>query len=197
MKFLNFKILKEEVPNCDYIKKCKTNKKCNNTNSLSNLIDIKLSQSECIKMGNALEKYLAQIIEKYTNFSNIKEKNKKGKKEKDHLFINEKEKIIVYAEIKSNLDLDTEKAPATVSKCLEIVEELKEKYTDYEIKWCLLGTRYYNKKEIPKNIIKKYKSIQDNLFGVNDYFELYNIKFKFTVRTYKGLINFIAKTAFG
>lgn len=197
MKFLNLRILKKEIFNLDYIKKCKKNKKCKNTNSLSYLIDIKLTQSECIKMGIALEKYLAHIIENYTNFSNIKEKNTKGKKEKDHLFINEKEKLIIYAEIKSNLDLDTEKAPKTVSKCLEIVEELKGKYKDYEIKWCLLGARYYNKKKIPKNIIKKYNSIQDNLFGVNDYFELCNIKFKFTFRTYKELINDIAKTAFG
>ena len=51
---------------------------------------------------------------KNTQYKNIKEKNTKGKKETDHLFMDVNNKIIYYAEIKSNLNLDTEKSNETV-----------------------------------------------------------------------------------
>ena len=40
---------------------------------------------------------------------NIKSNTKKGDKETDHLFIDDLNKNIYYAELKSNLNLDTEK----------------------------------------------------------------------------------------
>lgn len=192
---LSLNSLIEEIDNIEYLSKCCNNKE-KDFNSLSYLIDDKLSQSECIKMGKLLEEYISNIILKYTNNKNIKPKNKKGYKEKDHLFINENDKIVYYAELKSNLNLDTEKSKSTYNKCLDIVNELKIEYKDYNIKWCLLGIRYIDKTEIPKNIINKYKKINEHVYGINDYFKLIGINFKFNNNDYKLLINNIAIKAF-
>ena len=60
------------------------------------------------------------LILKNSKLKNIKEKSEKDKKETDHLYKDEDKKIIHYAELKSNLDLDTEKSKVTVNKCLSI-----------------------------------------------------------------------------
>lgn len=97
----NFDDIKLIINNNNYVKNTHSNKK-KDINSLSYLINIKLSQSDCIKLGFGVEKILNDILIKYsTELKSIKEKNIKGKKEKDHLFMNEKNKIIYYAELKS------------------------------------------------------------------------------------------------
>lgn len=84
--------------------------------SLSTLIDIPLCQSEKIQFGNRMENMFSLFITMNTQYKNIKEKNSKGKKETDHLFMDVNNKIIYYAELKSNLNLDTEKSVETVQK---------------------------------------------------------------------------------
>jgi hypothetical protein len=67
-------------------------------NYLSYLLENEISQSDCIKLGNAIEYVLNDIILLYnTNLVSIKEKNCKGEKEKDHLYKDENQKIIYYA----------------------------------------------------------------------------------------------------
>lgn len=194
---ITLKSLLDEINNIKYLEKC-----CNNNNkdfnSLSYLIDeISLSQSECIKMGLLMEEYVQNIIQLYTNtIETIKKSNAKGKKERDHLFINKSDKIIYYAELKSNLNLDTEKSKSTYKKCLTIVNELQLEYPDYEIKWCLLGIRYIASKSIPSIIFNKYSFIKDNLYGINDYFKMFDIDYYFNEEDYKTLINKIAIKAF-
>jgi len=190
--------LKNIIKNNDYIKSCVSNKK-KDYNSLSYLIQKNLSQSECIKLGIGLENVLRDIIlKKNTNLKSIKPKNKKGKKEKDHLFINETTKTIYYAELKSNLNLDTEKSISTSNKCLQILEELKIEYQDYKIKMYLIGLRYYKKNCIPKLIEKKYLSICDNLLGVNEYLEELDIDLNFTKEeeNYKLFLNCLVDNMF-
>jgi hypothetical protein len=80
--------------------------------------------------------------------------------------------VIFYAELKSNLNLDTEKCKSTSNKCLQIEAELAEEYPDYIIKMFLVGLRYYNKTLLTKVITNKYAEIAENLVGVNDYFEV-------------------------
>lgn len=95
---------------------------------------------------------------KNTQYKNIKEKNTKGKKETDHLFMDVNNKIIYYAEIKSNLNLDTEKSNETVQKCLNIEKMLINKYFKYKIKMFLVGLRHLTsstiKRKLKINIIK-------------------------------------------
>ena len=177
-----------------YINNCSSNKKID-INSLSYLIDYELSQSDCIKIG--IENILKDFILENTNLKNIKTKNKKGIKEKDHLFMDINKKIIYYAEIKSNLNLDTEKSKQTYKKCLDIKKELQEEYKDYEIKMFLVGVRYYEKIIIPKTILKKYKEINNNLCGINEYLKFLSIKFKiFNEKDYKKILNYLVKKMF-
>jgi hypothetical protein len=180
-----------------YINNIKVNKE-REENSLSYLISKELSQSECIRLGTAIEKLLVDIIlDKNPDLINIKSKNEKGKKEKDNLFCNEKLKVIYYAEIKSNLNLDTEKSVSTINKCIDIQNELKEIYPNYEIKMFLVGIRYFDKAIIPTNISKKYSKISDNLVGVNNYFSSLDIKFNFKdENTYKKVLNYISDKMF-
>jgi hypothetical protein len=159
--------------------------------SFSYLIDIDINQSQSIQVGCRMEKFIRRIIlELNNNIKDIKQKNIKNQKEKDHLFIDTKNKIIYYAELKANLNLDTEKSKSTYEKCLLIKSELEEKYPEYEIKWCLLGFRYLTNSSITTNIKNKYSVINNNLFGINDYFEMFNINFRFkNENDYKNFIN--------
>lgn len=176
---LSFNELEKIINDNEYINQ-KRVKKSKKFDSLSYLINKELTQSQCIRLGIAYEKILKEIILKFTELEEIKEKNKKNIKQKDHLFIDKKNKIIYYAELKGNLNLDTEKSKITCKKCLNIINELKEKYKNYEIKWCLLGFRYINIEECM--IIYKYKEINNNVFGINEYLEMLNINLKFTYR---------------
>lgn len=144
--------------------------------SLSFLIDKKIANSEAIRLGIAFESVSRDFIMKKTNLENIKEKNRKGEIETDHLFEDKTNKIIYYAELKGNLKLDTEKSKKTYQKCQETVEKLKLKYPDYEIKWCLVGFRYIDKDEMPNFIKAKYKEISSNLFGINEYYRMFGIR---------------------
>lgn len=180
------------INNNSYLNSVKSNKR-RNIHSLSYLIDYKLSQSDCIKLGIALEKVLSDIIFNETELICIKSKNIKGVKEKDHLFIDHYYNIIYYAEIKSNLYLDTEKTKATIKKCKKIKEELKEKYKGYIIKTHLVGGRYVNKSKFHKVIINKYKDF-DDVYSIDEYFQSLCVPFQFENEfNYKKFLNLIAK----
>lgn len=181
----------------DNVKNCKSNPN-KDSSSLSSLIDRPLSQSDCIKLGSALENVVRDIILALSNLGlqNIKQKNMKGIKEKDHLFYDPERRVIYYAELKSNLNLDTEKSKSTYEKCLIIVEELKQKYPDYTIKWALVGCRYFEFQEITNTIKCKYNAIKDNLFGMNEYLDLLNVDIRFTLSSYRKFLNKIADTMF-
>ena len=189
--------LKNIIKNNNYIKCCVSDKK-KDYNSFSYLIKRNLSQSECIKIGYGMENVLRDIIlKKNTNLKSIKPKNQKGKKEKDHLFINETLKTIYYAELKSNLNLDTEKCLSTYNKCLQILEELKTEYHEYKIKMYLIGLRYYKTNSIPKQIEKKYLPIRNNLLGVNEYLNELDIDITFTnEENYKCFLNYLVDNMF-
>lgn len=89
-----YKFLRDIIDSNKYINKCRTNKK-KDINSLSYLIDVKLSQSDCIKMGFALENIFKDFILSETYLKNIKPRNVKGSKEKDHLFFDEDNDVIM------------------------------------------------------------------------------------------------------
>jgi hypothetical protein len=137
--------------------------------SLSILIDIPLSQSEKIQFGNRMENMLLSFILHNTSLKNIKQKNQKGVKETDHLFMDMNKNIIHYAELKSNLNLDTEKSAETVKKCLKIKEILRTQYPEYKIKMSLVSLRHLSSSTIRNDVKNKYDDICNNLLGVNEY----------------------------
>ena len=191
--------LSELVSNNMYIRDAKSNKK-KDINSLSYLVDMQLSQSDCIKLGIAIEKVISDIIVKYSTsaLTNIKQKDQKGAKQRDHLFADHANKTIYYAELKANINLDTEKSRSTCDKCNAIVDELKNEYPDYNIKWCLLGYRYIIKDCMSSMIKNKYvPHISDHLYGINEYFTMLNVSIKFEdEEQYKKFINIIANAMF-
>jgi hypothetical protein len=189
--------LSELISKNMYIRTVKSNKK-KDINSLSYLVDMQISQSDCIKLGIGLEKILTDIILKYTLLSNIKEKDQKGAKQKDHLFADHENKIIYYAELKANINLDTEKSKSTCDKCLAIADELAKEFPHYTIKWCLLGYRYITTSDVPITLKNKYTAhISDHLYGINDYFKSLNVPIQFdNEEQYKLFINRIANAMF-
>jgi hypothetical protein len=144
----------------------------------------------------AVEKLLVDIVCEYGRglLSSIKTKNMKGKKERDHLFVNEHTKTVYYAELKSNLNLDTEKSKSTYNKVLHIYEELKKEYPGYTIKPHLVGLRYKSKASMPKLIAGKYSPIDPYLCGTNDYLSSLGFAgdFLFTEEEYVEFINDVA-----
>lgn len=178
-----------------YIMSYKKNKS-KDYHSLSYLIEKqhKLSHSDCIKLGIAVEKVLSDIILEFNkDIISIKTKNIKNKKEKDHLFLNESTKTIYYSELKANLNLDTEKSVATYKKCLSIVKDLQKKYPGHTVQWCLLGLRYYERGMIEKKIISKYHKIHKNVYGMNDYLSLLDIDITYDDNSYKDFMNKIVE----
>ena len=189
--------IKNLIDNNKYVKSCISNKK-KDFHSLSYLVDKELSQSDCIKLGTGVEKMLKDIIlYKNPSFEDIRPPTQKGKKEKDHLFKDEETKTIYYAELKSNLHLDTEKCKSTCDKCVKLLEDIKQEYPDYTIYMYLVGVRYYEKKSITSKINNKYNTIKDNLLGVKEYLQIMNINTDdYTEIKYKEIINYLANKMF-
>lgn len=189
--------LKHIIATNEYVSNCVSNKK-KDINSLSYLIDRNLSQSDCIKLGTGIEKILKDIIlDQNIRIRDIKPKNNKGKKERDHLFEDNNNKIIYYAELKSNLFLDTEKCKSTSNKCIEIQKELETLYPGYIIKMYLVGLRYYKKDEMPKTVADKYNIIKDNVVGINEYLTQLTDSFSFVNESeYKDFLNELANAMF-
>ena len=179
-ELINYDDLIKILDNNNYYLNKKQTKNNIDKNTLKYLIkEINPSQQEMIKLGIILEKILNDIIINKSKLINNKNKNKKGIKEKDHLFFDNEHFIIYYAEIKSNLNLDTEKTNSTIDKIIQIEEELQIKYPQYIIKSFLVNIRYLKKDEIPLNIINKFHTINTKIYGLNDYFNELNLNIKF------------------
>ncbi len=193
----DFRYLDDIIRKNEYVKNCSSNK-AKDFNSLSYLIDVDLSQSDCIKIGTGIEKVLRDIIlDKNKSLSDIKQQNEKGKKEKDHLFYCENTKTVYYAELKSNLYLDTEKCKSTSQKCSDIVKELQVLYPEYTIEMYLVGLRYCTKNMMPKQVYKKYECIKHNVVGVDEYLHNLGTCISFgNESNYKRFLNTLAREMF-
>lgn len=191
--------LKQIILRNKYIKNTIPNNNKRDINSISYLIERNLSQSDCIKLGKAIETVLSDIILNFnSNLFDLKPKFvKKGKRERDHIFINKNTKTIYYAELKSNINLDTEKSKSTILKCKDIYLEIQREYPDYNIYSFLVACRYLYQKDIPKKIKYKYKFL-DNccLIGINEYFNNLIINLKFNKVDYKNFLNEISNAMF-
>ena len=209
-------ILFNTVNETPYIQNCES-KDVTDINALSYLVkELTLSQSDKIKLGTGVERTLEQFIitnGKDIGWINIKQKNIKGVKETDHLFVNKKIKLIVYAESKANLNLDTEKAPKTSDKINGITDNLiKEtetighEYYGYKVSSNLLGLRYINSEQIPKVLKTKYRnnssfgavnlSSKSEIVGINEYLKIFGFNIIFDDIGYKKYITHICVKMF-
>jgi hypothetical protein len=166
----------DAIDKSEYIKKSKTIKS-KDSSSIKSLVSKELTQQETIRLGIAIEDVVREYIKmKCSSLIDCKEKNEKGIKEKDIIFKDKEYKYIIYAEMKSNIKLDTEKTTHTNNKIIDEKKALQKKYENYKICVYLIASRYLVKADIPNNLYKKFKSIEKSLVGIYEFIELFNIK---------------------
>lgn len=100
------------------------------------------------------------------------------KKDIDLIFKDETNKIIYYRELKGNIELDTEKLPATIAKCKEIEQSLKDKYEDYKIDCGILNWSVYNRKILKAGLsnIKLFENKEIKINHMEDFLNIIDIK---------------------
>ena len=101
-KSFTFKNLSKVINKNKYLNKIRKTTKQDNTSLAYLLKTYKITQRESIRIGYFIEKLLIDIILNETNLINIKESNRKGQKETDHLFFDSNTNTIYYDE---NIDL--------------------------------------------------------------------------------------------
>lgn len=137
-------------------------------------------QSINIKMGRFGEFILKEIIKLSQRFEllncGIQQINNK-KKDVDLIFKDELNKIIYYRELKGNIELDTEKLPATIFKCKEIEDSLKNTYQDYVIDCGIVNWGVYNRKILTNGLsnIKAFESGGIKIEHMEEFLKIINI----------------------
>ena len=121
-------------------------------------------QSISIKFGYFGEEIAKEMIRTNPKLELLKcgvhiidEKNKKSK-DIDLMWINKQTKKIYIREAKGNIELDTEKLPATFKKVTEdLMPFVKDKYPDFELNAGILNWSVYTRDELNKGLahIKK------------------------------------------
>ena len=138
------------------------------------------AQSINIKLGRLGEFLSKELIMSNPNLElltcgiqNINEKNK----DVDLIFKDETHKIIYYRELKGNIELDTEKLPATINKCKEIETSLKATYTTYTINCGILNWSIYNRELLTAGLsnIQSFEKAGIKIDHMEDFLALINI----------------------
>ena len=138
-------------------------------------------QSICIKFGHFGEFIAKELIKLNPNLElltcGIQVINDK-KKDIDLIFKDEINKIIYYRELKGNIELDTEKLPATIEKCKEIEKSLQEKYKDYKIDCGILNWSVYNRKILKAGLsnIQFFENKGIKINHIEDFLNIIDIK---------------------
>jgi hypothetical protein len=137
-------------------------------------------QSFNIKMGRFGEFLAKELIMCNPNFElltcgiqTINEKNK----DVDLIFKDELNKTIYYRELKANIELDTEKLPATINKCKEIEASLKTTYSNYTINCGILNWSVYNREILTSGLsnIVSFEKAGIKIDHMEDFLTLINI----------------------
>jgi hypothetical protein len=151
----------------NYVASLKT-KTTTDAMSLCSLLTRKVSQSTNIRLGNELEKILnLYASEACVDATDIRPtKVKKGERQKD--FLREFPDSVVYAEFKSNINLDTEKRKATREKVNTVAVELASAHPKKVVKSYLVTLRYLRTEDIPPFVAGSYADV--TLIGVGDFF---------------------------
>lgn len=130
-------------------------------------------QSINIKFGTLLEQSYLQYISKQPGIvlgkTGVQTTFDKSKKDFDIVWIDNAKKVVYYRECKTNIDLDSEKLPATTEKVAALHKDLQIKYPDYEIDSGVFCPTIFSKKEIENSTINN-KVVQ---------FEKRNVKVEF------------------
>jgi hypothetical protein len=137
-------------------------------------------QSINIKMGRLGEFLSKEIIKVNPSLELLTcgvQKINEKKKDVDLIFKNNLTKTIYYRELKGNIELDTEKLPATINKCNKIVSSLKETYPDYTIDFGVFNWSVYNKKILTAGLshIKTFEAGGVKIDHMCNFLEIVNV----------------------
>jgi len=122
-------------------------------------------QSVCIKFGHFGEFIAKELIKTNPNLElltcgvQVICKPENAKSDIDILYRNSEEKKLYYYELKGNIDLDTEKKPATIVKCKKIKKHLSKTYKDYNITFGILNWGVYSKTRL--NMLKESENKEE------------------------------------
>ena len=138
-------------------------------------------QSINIKLGRLGEYIAKELIKTNTNLELLTcgvQKINNKKKDVDLIFKYEKTKTIYYRELKGNIELDTEKLPATISKCKEIETSLKTQYPDYNVDCGILNWSVYDRKILTAGItnIKSFENGGIKIEHMGDFLQIIDVE---------------------
>lgn len=137
-------------------------------------------QSIYIKLGRFGEFLSKELVKNNNNLELLQcgvQIINSSKKDIDLLFKDEIKKTIYYRELKANIELDTEKLPATINKCKEIKNSLKTKYLEYNIDYGILNWSVYNREilSIGLSNIKTFETNGIKIDHMEDFLKIINI----------------------
>jgi hypothetical protein len=140
-------------------------------------------QSLSIKMGKVGEEMIKKIIIETPSLELldcgvrcIDEVSGKNK-DLDLIWVNNNTKTIHYREAKGNIELDSEKLPATIDKIVEIIHKyIAPKYPEYTIDIGVFNWSVYNRKPLKNGLshIKKCENKHIKVEHPEDLFRLLN-----------------------
>src|SRR5271154_6575822 len=146
------------INNCEYVQaisqqvKNKSDYYC----SLSYLLKdnlYPLTHSDKIKLGKGLENVINEGISTKSCWKKLRFNSKS--KQIDSIVINNKKRIIICAEYKSNMALDSQKRNVTYTRNMDIYNELKIKYPINKINMYIVNLRFLRRKDIPSFITQR------------------------------------------
>ena len=142
-------------------------------------------QALSIKMGKVGEEMIKKIIIETDNLELLTcgvqciDLNTGKNKDLDLVWINNTTKTIYYREAKGNLELDSEKLPATIDKINEIITtHISPNYPDYTIDIGVFNWSIYNRNHLKKGLaqIKKCEQKGIKVEHPEDLFRLLNFR---------------------
>jgi hypothetical protein len=133
--------------------------------SLRTLVARPITQSTCIRLGNELENVINLRIHGEVQRGG----HRAGQRQKD--FLLEQPDRVIYAEFKSNINLDTEKRRETIEKVNRMPQDpdLRIQYPSRSIVPYLVSLRWLRTQDIPARYRASYASAP--LIGIADFLE--------------------------
>ena len=138
-------------------------------------------QSISIKMGKIVGEEFPKMLINKSSFKLqqcgiLQLQNCNVKRDFDLIWIDPENKIVYYRESKGNMELDTEKLPATIEKVKKLEIELRSKYPDYIINAGILNWSIYEREDAEGGLtqIKKCEDEGVKIDHFKDFLQLLN-----------------------
>ena len=138
-------------------------------------------QSKYIRLGKKIERWFEFFVKNSPKGLVLLRSgvDKDIKTDIDLNFRDDKTKTIFYRELKANINLDSEKMPATIEKSKRVHRHLQKKYPDYKINSGALWWSVYDKED-PKlaHLKSKYKAFRNagvTLDCASDFFDIVGV----------------------